>query len=192
MDTIKDVSNNSEILKEEIRKDTSELREKIHKLLDKHQGKSRSDKRLNKIYRLILGKAEELGKSRFFDNPDFYAKIEAFMTYKSKQDINGDTVIATDIDDLIGEVFKSLYINFLLNYLEGESCIPFPYFGEMYIKEVTRLDESYSEKTKFFYGKMKLDKDLREDLHSIDNDEKLPIIESILEDTKKILMDKLQ
>lgn len=176
------------LIDNELMEEKEKLKERLSKLMGNSKETYKYKKRLDKIFKILNDKLMYEGKyQKIFRNADFYQKLELFMDYEKDDEGN----IVTDIDKVIGEVFKSLYINFILSFLEREERFPLPYFGELKIKEIDRFNPLFSRNIHYFYGRMYLDKALRKDLQKIDKEEKIDIIDNVLTQTKKALVEKM-
>ena len=182
------------IIQQELEDEKEKLKVKILKLMDSSKGSIQYNRRLDKIYMLLKEKLMYEGDyKKLLHNADFYQKIELFMNYdREKVKETGDLIITTDIDTLIGEVFKSLYINFILSFLEDEKgYFNLPYLGKLRVKEVRRFHPLQKQIISFFYGRVLLDEDLRKDLKKILDEEKIKVIDDVLQDTRKALYEKI-
>lgn len=186
-------------INEQLDLDLLKQKEKLKKRIDDIIGSDKSSylykRRLDTIFKSLKDKLlYDESCRKLIKSVDFYQKVEMFMNYdEESMNFNEESkkVITTDIYTLIGEVFKGLYINFILNFLEEEPDFNIPYIGKIRIKEIDRFNPLFKKNIHFFYGRIFLDKSLREDLKRIDKEEKLMIIDSALERTKKILKEKV-
>jgi hypothetical protein len=193
--TDKDLLRAKESLKDEIDNEVESLQEKLSKIVDNpDKGSAVYRRRLDKICKVIEEKflSNRLNVETLTFCADFYQRIEVFMNYTKRKDTEtGVTIIETDIHDLISEMYKSMYINFLLSYLEGEFNFKLPYFGKLYLKRVQRFSPFLQKMTEIVLGRITLDKELRKDLVDIDKKKKINMVSDILLETKKILAAKL-
>lgn len=179
--------------------DLQKQKDKLKKRIDEIIGSDKSayfyKRRLETIFNTIKDKLLYDDSCRkMLKSADFFQKIEMFMNYDEEKVEFGEekkSVITTDIYSVISEVFKSLYINFILSFLEEEPDFMVPYIGRIRIKEVDRFNPLFKKNLHFFFGRIYLDKSLREDLKRIDKEEKLSIIDSALDRTRKILKEKI-
>ena len=92
-----------------------------------------------------------------------------------------------EIYELISQVFKSLYINFLLAYLEEDEYIPLPYIGKIRIKELDRYSNFHKKMIKYFYGVIKLDDQIRKEIKQIEKGLKIEAVNETMAETKRVL-----
>lgn len=185
----------NKILDEELEQQKVRLKEKLSVLLGNNHSSAQYTRRLDTIFKTLKDKLMYEGNyKKLLRNADFYQKLELFMNYDEEVVEVGNTqkkVITTDIYKLIGEVFLSLYINFILSFLDDESEFPLPYFGRLKIKEIDRFNPFHNKNIHYFYGRIFLDDALRKDLQRIDKEEKLDLIDDALKHTEKILREKM-
>jgi len=187
----------SKILDAELAEQRENLRKRIFQLVGLASSSSKQTRRIDRIFQNLKDKLMFDGNySKLVKNADFYSRIESFMDY-DKEIITGpdgknpQTVITSDIDSIIGEVFKAMYILFILTFLDGETEFPLPYLGRLKIREIDRFNPLHKKNVHYFYGRMYLDPALRRDLQRIDKEEKLDIIDVALKQTEKILTEKM-
>ncbi len=139
-------------------------------------------RRLNKIFNIMKERCFfEVKPIKVLAGADFYQKIELFMNY-DKSTYNDD-----EIYELISQVFKSLYINFLLAYLEEDEYIPLPYIGKIRIKELDRYSNFHKKMIKYFYGVIKLDDQIRKEIKQIEKGLKIEAVNETMAETKRVL-----
>lgn len=173
------------IIYQDLQKSKAMLQQKLKRFAQ--EGESRYYKRrLDKIFEIMKERCFYEGKPlKVLQGADFYQKIELFMNYDAehyKED---------EVYELIAEVFKSLYMNFLLAYLEEDDYIPIPYIGRIKIKEINRYSEFHKMNIKKHYGIVKLDRDVTRDLRLIDKGEKIDLIQETMDETEKLLKEKI-
>jgi hypothetical protein len=150
--------------------------------LDRILGESSSSKasskqRLTRVVALLKDRLAIPGHGKdIFHNADLYQRIEAFMLYSKDTD---------DIYTLIGEVFRSLYVNFILSYLSSdESGFMIPYLGEITIHDRVK-DETAGKGDSQKIGSFKMNRNLLSDLKRADRDEQLIVIQDLLDAAAK-------
>jgi len=185
----------SKMLDIDLEEQKEKLKTKLSNLLGKSASSIQYHRRLDTIFRILKEKLMYNGNyKKLLKNADFYQKVEMFMNYEEEKVSIGDdsrTVITSDIYTLIGEVYKSMYINFILSFLDDEKDFPLPYFGKLRIKEIDRYNPLYDKNVHYFYGRVYLDEALRKDLKKIDKEDKIEIIDDALKHTRKILTEKI-
>jgi len=144
------------------------------------------DRRLQKILEVMKDKCFFNGKpKKALLGADLYQKIELFMDY------NNSKFSEDEIYEIIGQVFKGLYVNVVLGYLEEADYIPIPYIGKVKIKEVDRYSELHKRLIKSFYGIIKLDPDLKREIKSIHENEQINLFEDAIKETEEILQGQI-
>ncbi len=187
-----DLEKAKQIMEAQLEADKENLRSMINKILLSTQNEVQYNNRLVKICNIIRERLNEsTDAEKILQSSDIYQKIEVFMNYDYEIDENtGQKVITSDIYTLIGEVFKSLYVNFILSYLERERSFPLPYIGKIWIIKWRKFHPISKRVVEALVGKLALDKDLRNDLKKIEKKARIGIIDDILDETRKNLMDK--
>ena len=143
-------------------------------------------RRLDRIFEILKERCFYEGNpKKVLSGADFYQKIELFMNYDKKHYTDEETY------EMIAQVFKSLYMNFLLAFLEEDEYMPIPYIGKIKIKNVVRYSPFHRKEIKKYYGIVKLDPDLRKELNKIDKGQKIDLIKETLDTTEKILKEKI-
>jgi hypothetical protein len=162
------------------------LEANLDKFINNKEDSKYYKRRLNRIMEHMQNKCFYEGKpNKVLESADFFQKIELFMDYDSEE-YSDDAIYK-----IIGEVFKSMYINFLLLYMdEEEEYMPLPYIGELRLKDAEHYSEMHKKSIKSFFGSIKLDKTLLKELKKIRAGEKLSIIDDLIEDTAEELKKK--
>jgi hypothetical protein len=183
----------SELIRIRLEEEKKNLKDNLHKILGVDNGSVTYKRRLDKIYKTLTDNLMTEGDAKkLLVESDYYQKIELFMTYKEgKDEATNKKYITTNIYDIIGEVFKSMYILLILSFLEGEEFFYLPYIGKIAISDVVKFNSHAGKNSHYFYGKLILDRDLKRDLAKIDREEKLQVIKDILNKTRKNLMEKV-
>ena len=173
------------IILQDLNRSKTQLLEKLSRFQKK--GDSRYYKRrLDKIYEILKERCFYEGKPlKVLEGADFYQKIEAFMLY-DKEHYSDE-----EIYELIAQVFRSLYTNFILAFLEDEDFIPLPYIGKIKIMDTEHYSEFHKMNVKRYYGIIKLDTDIRKELNAINKNQKIDMIQEVLDNTGKNLKDKI-
>jgi hypothetical protein len=173
----------------EIDEGKEEIQRKLDRLLGKGLSEYQYKRRIDKIYKLLRDTLM-LGQNhkKLIRSADFYQKIELFMNYRRD---TATGLIETPIDKLIGEVFKSMYINFILHFLDDEGDFPIPYLGMLRIKEIDRFNPLWNKNIHYFYGRVYLDEGLRKDLQNINKGEKIGMVKDAINDMGEILSEKV-
>jgi hypothetical protein len=177
-----------DVLEQEIEEDRIKILNKVEALIGKESDSANYRKRLNHIYRMLKEKLMLGGDyKKLLRGADFYQRIETFMNYEYD---SKDNVIKGDVYDIIGEVFKSLYINFILAYLDDDPVF-LPYLGNLKVKEVDRFHPMHKKNIHYIFGNVQLDEQLKRDIRRIDREDKLDIITDVLRNTRKSLIEKV-
>lgn len=173
--------------------DIDKILKKFYSLCGIKEDDSFYQRRRDKIFKLLKDVFMMTNnKKKLIIGADLYQKVESFMTYQETSLSDGTKAITTDIETLIGEVLKGLYISFLLHFLDdSEELFPIPYFGKLRIKEINRFNPLHKKNIHYFYGRLYLDEGLRKDLQAIYRNDQIDILDSALKDTKKILEEKI-
>ena len=178
-----------------IESEKEKILKRLTKLIGLGQGSAQYHKRLDKIYNLIKEKLFVNGEyKQLLKSADMYQRIETFMDYETEK-VETTTgvykVITTDIDSIIGEVFKSLYINIILAYLDDEESFGIPYIGKLFVSQSKKYHPIFKKIVKSLRCKFNLDPDFRKDLHRIDREEKIEVIDTAIKSMKKTLYEKV-
>lgn len=173
------------VILDDLEEEQEKLGEKLKKFLNQ-ENEHYFTKHLKRIFEVIKDRCLMHGSPpKLLMGADFYQKIELFMNY------DRESYSDHEIYDLICEVFKSFYINFILAYLEDEDYIPLPYIGKIKLQEVMKYSEFHKEIVKFYYGVIRLDDQFRGELKNIREGKSSNITDSALEQTEKILNEKI-
>ena len=178
-----------------IESEKDKILSRLTKLIGLRQGSSQYNKRLDKIYNIIKEKLFINGEyKQLLKSADLFQRIETFMDYETeKVETTTGTykVIVTDIDNIIGEVFKSLYINIILSYLDDDEFFNIPYIGKLFISQIKKYNPIFKKIVKSLHCRFKIDSDFKKDIHKIDREEKIEIIDTAIKSMKKVLYEKV-
>jgi len=125
-------------------------------------------RKMDQVYNYIEENCFPHGDRHFIlDMADFYQKIEVFMKY-DKEKYN-----ESEIYNLIAEVFKSYYINFILYFLDAKrgERFPVPYIGDYKLKhKKLQVNSPLKSKKKHihqFYGVIRMFKNVKDEIRRI-------------------------
>lgn len=163
-----------EVVIKELNHEIDQLSAKLDNVLgESSSSRASSRQRLMQILTLLRGRLLVPGyDKKILHNADLYQRIESFMLYDKDTD---------DVYTLIGEVFRSLYVNFILYYLDDEQPrFSLPYLGEITVHNRMKdgtAGKGDSQKICSF----KMDRNLLSDLKRVDRDEQMSVIQDLLE-----------
>jgi hypothetical protein len=162
-----------------------QLEVKLKKLMKDSYGNHFYERRLNRILDIIYEGGFVTGKApKILGSADFYQKIEAFMNYD--KEIFGEREIFT----LIEQVYKSMYIVFILSFLD-DAPFNVPYLGAIHATSKEIYSELLKKKCHGVYLGFKALPEVKEDLKKLSLGEKIDIIDEVLLDTEEVLAKKI-
>jgi len=182
-----------EMIKSRLMEDLSQGKEGLELRISRVKERADSKfykRKMDQLYSYIEDKGFPNGdRSQIMDMADFYQKIELFMEY-DKEDYSEE-----EIYRLIAEVYKSMYVNFILYFLNAEhgETFPIPYIGDYRLHHtVTKTENVKAGKVHRFYGVLRMFKDVKDEIRRILNGDDTFLIDDAMEEIKQVLQDKME